>query len=201
MGSAQSDTAAFCGIGEVEVSNESIVVSSYPFEPSGLFPEKTIRPSDIVEIYVSTNPLSVLLHQRQELIFVPITMKDSLRSFAESNGVRINVRNQNWKEISRPFVDSSYTADDDRCSYEKLLKCGIDIVEVKDLRKEIGSAIKAYKTALGLSHDYPVGLSEVLQAMHAKLRREEFRVFYWKCMEVEMRKNEGPRGTKKIQSE
>ncbi|CAM9788743.1 unnamed protein product [Ectocarpus fasciculatus] len=191
MGLTSSVERSFCGIGEAEIAPDAIHISSYPFEPSIIYPCRKIRPSDIAEIHLSTTPPTLLLAQRKELIFVSAELKNSLRSFAEAHGVTVTVRKENWELITEPYLDKSFSDDDNMRVTAALHESGVDFMETKKLRAAINAAMKSYNITSGLWDNCSLGLSDVLQAMCGELRKDDFRCFYWTAMEVELRTRTG----------
>jgi hypothetical protein len=96
----------FCGIGESEIAPSFINLSNYPFEPSSVFPSKTINPCDIKEINIPLFGMPTLvLKERKEIVFITSEQKDELRKFSENNKIQMQPRNYKWNLITDPFLD------------------------------------------------------------------------------------------------
>lgn len=182
----------FCGLGDAQVTPSSIRISSYPFEPSSVFPSKTLRPEEVCQADLSGAPPSLTLTHRNEIIFISALERDALQVFAETNNIPVSPTRHNWELITVPYLDRIVDEQENEFTIRTLEeKGGVSELETLQLRGEIGAAMKKYNIDSGLWDDFSLSLSDVLQAMRAVLSPEEYHEFYWNAMEVETRRGAG----------
>ncbi|MFN8674323.1 MAG: hypothetical protein U0457_19845 [Candidatus Sericytochromatia bacterium] len=172
-------------IGKFEIKEKEIIVKDYLFEPSKVYPNKIILFSEIEEIYLDTFPIT--LKYKNDLIFISKEKQKEMEIFVENNHIKKATRKINWDFITEPFLDTSFTKEEELRTLKILAENGISENEVKILRKEISKPMYKYNFATMLWEWVSLSLLDVLCAMKAKYKKEAFETFYWKALEIEQR--------------
>ncbi len=174
-----------CGIGETEILETEIRISNYPFEPSAVYPEKTIKANDINEISWDSYP--PLLRLENEVIFISRGFSENLKQFVDRNNISSFEATRNWNWLLEPYVDTEYTEETDNRLIELLNKNGITKSEIEQLRNEVKEQMLKYNFDTMLWDWVSLGLSDVLGAMKVKYNKEQFSDFYKRAMEIQLR--------------
>ena len=172
-------------IGESEIREQSIKVWGYPFEPAIVYPEKEIFYHQIEEIHVKQYPPTLKIGK--ELIFVSKSLENQLIAFTGRNQINLSERAANWELITEPFLDTTFTEEQTEATARMLERNGFSRGEITGLREEIGRQMYKYNFDTLLWEWGVLGLMDVLSAMKPKLKKEVFRNFYWRAMEIEQR--------------
>lgn len=172
-------------MGNVEILENAIRITKYPFEPSTVYPEKLIRVEEIDEMHPDTFPPTIRL--KNELIFISGEKLDALKSFAAVHALKMTTRASNWGYITEPFLDSEFDEMQQKASMELLPKNGIAPEETAKLRAAIGDQMYKYNFDTMLWEWVNLGLYDVLLAMRPALDKNAFHTFYWQAMEIEQR--------------
>lgn len=173
------------GIGKASIQKEVIKFRGYPFEPACVYPEKEISFQKIDEIHLGAYPLSIKIGE--ELIFISRTLTEELEYFAKQHEIPLVRRASNWDWITEPFLDTTFTEQQQEATFRLLRNNGISEQEVHVLRAEIAEQMFKYNFDTLLWEWGGLGLSDVLAAMRPKLNTKAFHDFYWKAMEIEQR--------------
>lgn len=172
-------------IGEAVVLEKSIIINSYPFESSSIFPAKEIPASEIKEIHLDKYPPSIKLND--ELIFISREHLELLKNFAMSNNIPTPQRQSNWDFITESFLDMEFEEESKKRTIEYLLSNGFTKVEISNIRNEVRKQMMKYNFNTMLWEWRNLGLCDVLIAMKPSLSKEDFKDFYFRAMEIEMR--------------
>ena len=175
-----------CGIGESKISEKSIAIWNYPFEPSVVYPEKEIQFNEVVEIHLNTYPPTIKIGE--DLIFISKESEAQLKAFAHRNNIRIVERMSNWSWITEPFLDTEFDDEQKKRTIELLEGNGVSEKEAFKWRAEIEKQMYKYNFDTMLWEWEGFGLNDVLSAVRPTLAKEAFNDFYWRAMEIEQRK-------------
>jgi hypothetical protein len=175
----------FCGIGEATILEYKIMFEGYPFEPSTVYKNGSIKWEDVDEIHLGCFPPTLKIGP--ELVFIERGKLAELKVFAERHELKQAKRNSNWDWITEPFLDTEFSPEEQRKTIEFLSKNGITESETMRLREEISEQMVKYNFDTMLWEWCSLGLSDVLSAMRAKYDKSTFEKFYWRAMEIEMR--------------
>lgn len=170
----------FCGIGESEILENEIKITKYPFEPSIVYPEKTLPAKDIKAICYS---YPITLKIENEFIFISREQLEAIQIFVANNNISIIEQNWNWSWLLQPYLDTEYTAEDDEKITNLLIENGFSKQEISKIRNEIEQQMYKYNSILWEWID--LNLLDVLQAMRVKYNKEKFRDFYQRAMQIE----------------
>ncbi|MCP5050561.1 MAG: hypothetical protein GY940_25580 [bacterium] len=176
----------FIPAGKVEIKKDSIAISGYPFEPATVYPSAVIPAGGIDDISIVSVP--PMLRLNNELIFVTAELKEPLNEFAGRHHIPIVKRSWNWDSILEPFLDTEYDKKHQRQTLDRLNRVGLTDSEVEKLREEVGVQMYKYNFDTMLWEWQMLGLDDVLRAMRPRYNKEEFHTFYWKAMDIELRK-------------
>lgn len=173
------------GIGQSSIREDRIIIDHYPFKPSTAYLNKDIFPAEIESVCWESFPPMIRI--KDDLIFIDRENKDSLQAFAQAHQLPSFKPSHNWEFLLEPFLDTVYTEKTDLRLGAMLMKNGIDQSEIDHLRKEVGPAMHSYNFDSMLWEWVSLGLPDVLFAMKAKLSKQDFEIFYWKAMHIELR--------------
>jgi len=175
-----------CGIGNSEISKDTIFIKNYPFEPSLAFPKKEFKHNEIESICIDVSPH--YFRVGNELVFVTTENKTELSEFANRNKIKIFKQTWNWDRILEPFLDTEFDEKDKIKTIELLNENGISKIETEKIRAEVEKQMYKYNFDTMLWDWCSLGLSDVLSAMRVKYNKNEFIEFYNRAMEIELRK-------------
>ena len=175
-----------CGIGNAIIEENLIQIENYPFEPSIAYPNKRLTKNNIEAICTTSYP--PLIKVENEVIFISREKHIELEEFIKRNGIKTFKETRNWNWILEPYVDTEYTDETDKRLRKLLLDNGIDEIELKKIRDEVGIQMYKYNFDTMLWDWGGLGLSDVLCAMRVKYVKDEFRDFFNRAMEIELRR-------------
>ncbi|MFD2034452.1 hypothetical protein ACFSKL_06600 [Belliella marina] len=175
-----------CGIGKSNITDRQIQFSDYPFEPSYVYPNKTIQANEIDSMSVDFGICKI--HIADDIVFVSAVKKEELKEFAKNNKIELTETSWNWDWILEPYLDTEFTKESEKRVLEKLIENGFEKKEVDKIRVEVGKQMYKYNFDTMLWDWCSLGLSDVLSAMRAKYNESEFREFYKRAIEIDKRK-------------
>ncbi|WP_299211076.1 hypothetical protein [uncultured Aquimarina sp.] len=179
----------FCGVGDSEIHENTILISNYPFEPSIAYPEKLITVTEIDAICVDFGTLKIKI--KDDIVFLSAEKKDELKMFAERNKIPLSAYSWNWDWILEPYLDTEFTEENNKQVTARLLENGFNKIEIDTIRNEVGKQMYIYNFDTMLWDWCSLSLFDVLSAMRAKYTKEEFREFYKRAIEIEKREKQG----------
>ena len=186
-----------CGIGKTEIREDTILKSEYPFEPSVVYPEKSISADEIDSICLG--PCLCELHLLGDVVFVSSERKEELREFAVKHNIGLVKKSRIWELILEPYLDEwlGLSSKTDKELSEELSEKGFDGTEVSQIRSEIQGQVYKYNwgefmvpDSYGLADTTNLDLADVLSAMRAKYDQDTFRDFYQRAIEIDRREKE-----------
>lgn len=93
----------------------------------------------------------------------------------------------NWDWILEPYLDTEFIVENEKRVEQRLLENGIEKREVDEIRTEVGKQMYKYNFDTMLWDWTSLGLVDVLSAMRAKYKKEKFRDFYKRALEIDER--------------
>ncbi len=174
-----------CGIGESKILKEQILIKNYPFEPSSVYPEKTLSAHDITAICYEAYPPQVRI--KGEVIFISRENYEALREFAKLHKLKTYKATRNWDWLLEPYLDTEYTRETEERITALLMENGISKKEIIKIRNEVQKQMLKYNFDTLLWDWTNLGLHDVLSAMRAKYNKAKFEDFYQRAMEIELR--------------
>jgi len=175
----------FCGIGKAEISASTITFTNYPFEPSLVYPNKSIKAEHITAICLEAYPPLVRINE--EVVFISKEQAADLKTFLEDNSIPTFKPSRNWDWLLEPFVDTAHTKEEEQRIIDLLVKNGVTESEINNIRKEVEKQMLKYNFDTMLWDWAGLGLLDVLSAMRVKYGKEQFADFYQRAMEIELR--------------
>ena len=175
----------FTPAGSSLIESDRIEITNYPFEPATVYPSATVMPGDIDDISIDSFP--PMLRLKNELIFISAQLKEKLKAFAETNNIPIVKRTWNWDSILEPFLDTDYDDAHKRRTLDNLNRAGISNEQVAAIREEVREQMFRYNFDTMLWEWQAFGMDDVLRAMRPKYNKEQFKDFYWRAMEIELK--------------
>lgn len=174
-----------CSLGKSEIRDQEIIIKNYPFEPSVVYKEKSIKATEIEAVCLDfTSPK---LYLAEDVVFIAAEQKDNLKAFVDKNNIILVPYNWNWDWILEPFLDTKFSEENKKHTIELLIKNGIAENEIKSLRKEVESQMLAYNFKTMLWEWVSLNLFDVLSAMRAKYNKTGFEDFYRRAVDIEKR--------------
>ena len=175
-----------CGIGKSKIENERIIIEKYPFLPSFVNKKNRIEKTEIEAICYSSFPPK--LKVENEIIFIETKKQDELKQFSERNNINLFETNGNWDMLLEPYLDTEYTEEDNDRIYKRLNENGLSNHEIEKIRIEVEEQMLKFNFDTMLWEWVNLGLLDVLLAMRVKYNQSEFEEFYFRAMEIELRK-------------
>lgn len=169
-------------LGEVTIGEDFLKIENYPFEPSAVYNQPTIRVEDIDDIDIQSYPPNIRI--KNELIYIPADKKNALKLFAHKHHIPTVERPRIWEWILEPFLDTEYTTQTDQQISGLLEEFGLTPEKVKTIRAEVETQMLKYNFDTMLWEWVILNDSDVLKAMRTKYSIEEFRHFYRKVMDI-----------------
>lgn len=178
----------------IKFEGHHLVFVDYPFSAATVYPNGAIHHRDIEEVMLNSFP--PVVHTVQgEILFVGAPYKEELRHFAESHGIKTGNRMDVWGLILEVFLDTELDEATSEGIFGLLEQNGLSRSEVEEIRKSITDVMIAYNFGSMLWEWVHLGLDDLLRAYSGimtgskyKLDEAAFRDFYWKAMEIGMRK-------------
>ncbi|RAU83013.1 hypothetical protein [Pontibacter arcticus] len=180
-----------CGVGKSSINISTIHITEYPFKPSIAYPEKLIAVDLIDAVCLDSYP--PFLKIGNEAIFISRERFPELEDFVERNQISTFQQTNNWAWILEPYLDTEYTDETHKNLIGLLSKNGITEVEINTIRAEVKDQMYKYNFDTMLWEWGGLGLSDVLAAMKVKYNEEQFKDFYERAMEIELRENKSTR--------
>ena len=174
-----------CGIGKSRIGHDSVTIENYPFEPSSVFPGRTVPAAEIVSVQLDATP--PVFQVGGEMIFISAGYKLELEQFALRNGIPVTRQTLNWDNLLDPFLDTEFSQDYILRTSRMLEKNGFEPAEIEAIRNEVSEQMYKYNFDTMLWEWVSLGLADVLSAMRVKYDRDRFRDFYRRAMEIEIR--------------
>ncbi|WP_417608240.1 hypothetical protein [Owenweeksia hongkongensis] len=174
-----------CGIGTSEILKSEIRIIDYPFKPSKVYPNRLIQASEIDAISFDSYP--PLLKIQNEVVFISRENSNSLKLFMKRNGINSFEPSRTWSWILEPYLDTEYTVENHKRIIKLLSTKKIHEVELSKIRSEIKNQMFKYNFDTMLWEWGGLDLSDVLAAMRVKYNDEDFRDFYKRAMEIQLR--------------
>lgn len=175
-----------CGIGASKITENSIEITDYPFEPSIAYPNKTIKASEIDFISIDVGLCKIYV--ADDIIFVSAEKQEELKEFVENNNIKLIEHSWNWDWILEPYLDTPFTKEVAQQVLQKLIANGISKQEVDQIRTEVGEQMYKYNFDTMLQDWCSLGITDVLSAMRVKYGKNEFRDFYKRAIEIYKRR-------------
>ncbi|WP_405207675.1 hypothetical protein [Aquimarina sp. LLG6339-5] len=177
----------FCGIGNSEIQENAIWFYKYPFEPSIIYPEKLVHANEIESICVEFGAIKIFL--KNDIIFISAEKKEVLKAFAERNAIPLSPYSWNWDWILEPYLDTELTKENGELLTTRLQEKNFNKTEITEIRNEVGKSMYSYNFDTLLWEWNSLSLLDVLSAMRGTYnKKEDFRFFYKKAIEIEKRK-------------
>jgi predicted metal-dependent HD superfamily phosphohydrolase len=165
----------------ITADGDTLRFEQYAFEPASIYPNGVIEANQIHEVNLDLMQLRL---NSGEVLFVTHPNKAALLTFVNSNDLKVERRISVWGALLDPFLDTW----EDQATIDRQLawfaELGLDREAVNGWRREVAVAMYAYNFGTMLWGWGALGFCDVLIAQRARLRRAEFKDFYWRAMKV-----------------
>ncbi|WP_051336017.1 hypothetical protein [Aquimarina latercula] len=175
----------FCGIGNSEIQENAIWFYEYPFEPSIIYPERLVHASEIESIGIEFGAIKIFL--KDDIVFISAEKKETLKAFAERNAIPLSPYSWNWDWILEPYLDTELTKENGELLITRLQENNFNETEIIKIRNEVEKSMYIYNFDTLLWEWNSLSLLDVLSAMRATYKKEDFRAFYKRALEIEKR--------------
>ena len=175
-----------CGIGKSKIETKKIIIEKYPFLPSFANKKNQILSTEIDGICFKSFPPKLKI--KNELIFIETKKQHELQKFAERNNIEVFETNGNWEMLLEPFLDTENSEEVNNRIYKRLNENGLNNSEIEKIRAEVEEQMLKFNFDTMLWEWVNLGLLDVLSAMRVKYNPSEFEEFYFRAMEIELRK-------------
>ncbi|AXT58527.1 hypothetical protein J8L88_22355 [Aquimarina sp. MMG015] len=175
----------FCGIGNSEIQENAIWFYKYPFEPSIIYPERLVHASEIESIGMEFGAIKIFL--KDDIVFISAEKKETLKAFAERNAIPLSPYSWNWDWILEPYLDTELTKEHGELLITRLQENNFNETEIIKIRNEVEKSMYIYNFDTLLWEWNSLSLLDVLSAMRATYKKEDFRAFYKRALEIEKR--------------
>ena len=169
-----------------------IRLPDYPYPPASCVATGVVEWSRVTSIDSTALPPEV--RTEREILFVPAALRDSLIEASSRHGVADICYVDIWALLLEPFLDTSFTEDDEQRTQQRLLANGVPGEEVARVRSEVSECMRRYNLDSALWDWCHLGLKDVLDAHRGRLAGETCRLdeeafarFYWAAMELALR--------------
>jgi hypothetical protein len=170
---------------ECDVRDGEIVISSYPFVYSTVFPGNVRIPvTRVTAIFHSISDAAFVLDGK-EIIFLPKELKPSLEAFAELHHIPSPRIREVWSDLAEPYIDQPYTSEQKAKDFRSLAERGFEAKEVRALRRRIAGTMLA---ATFVTFEWVCYTTQdVLRAFAVRSPRKFTGELYWEVMEIALR--------------
>lgn len=110
--------------------------NGYYFVVSPVNNRKEIVREEISEVYLDTQPPSLLL-KSHEIIFLKKSLRPNLELFAHLNHIPMRNPIDIWEHINRPFLDNQFDKFEKENSIRQLSALGLTETEIARIRKRV----------------------------------------------------------------
>jgi len=170
---------------QCEVRDEEIVISSYPFAYSSVFPGNVRIPvTRLTAIFHSISDAAFVLDGK-EIIFLQKELKPALEAFAERHHIPSPPIQEVWSDLAEPYIDQPYTSEQEAKDFQSLAERGFEAKEVRTLRRRIANTMVA---ATFFTFEWVLYTTQDVLRAFALMSPKEFTdELYWEMMEVALR--------------
>jgi len=168
--------------GVLKIDSDFLQIKNYPFQPSIVFRQPRISKDIIVDIDPESHPPTIRI--KNELIFLTAEKREELNEFALRNNLVIVKRSNIWGWILEPFLDTSFTEEDDQRTAKLMGEYGLTKDYVRTIREEVKIQMLKYNFDTMLWEWGLLNALDVLKAMRTKYDKNEFEEFYHKVMRI-----------------
>ncbi len=168
--------------GQLTIGGDFIKIENYAFEPSIAYRQSIFKTDQIDDIDFIAYPPTFRVGD--ELIFLTAEKKVELEEFAKKNNIKTVERSWIWTWILEPFLDTEYTIETDERLTKLIVSYGLTTDQVKSLRAEVKTQMLKYNFDTMLWEWGGFDASDVLRAMRTKYKKDEYKDFYRRVMEI-----------------
>ncbi|WP_327364054.1 hypothetical protein [Streptomyces sp. NBC_01296] len=109
-----------------------------------------------------------------DTVFVPSLQRAELERFCATHEIRLTRRPDVWGSLLEPFLDTSFTAEQQAGTIERLARAGLAAAEVARIRGQVGPLMLAYNSVHWDWHH--LGLADLLDAACGSVVPEHLRI-------------------------
>lgn len=147
----------------------------YPYAPASVYPDGEILYTEIQEINSQAAPPEVWT-KGGDILFISAMHKEELKAKANEHDIPDVSRIDVWGLILDPFLDTTFTEEEQERTLKRLEEQGASREEVLRLREELNDVMIAYNFDSMLWDWVHLGLSDALDARMGKLSGKRFKI-------------------------
>jgi hypothetical protein len=175
---------------EVDFAEDRICFMRYEFAGASVHPAGILTAGQIRDADWTTTPPEIRTI-RGETLFVRRAQQAELEQFCRRNSIDKEYRSDTWADLLEPFLDTSFSPDDEQATDKRLHEAGLSQHEVDDIRRRLTPLMNAYNFDSMLWEWVQLGLFDLLNAATGPLVKPSIQAtlgdpsaFYTWAMEI-----------------
>jgi len=171
-----------CASFRVQFEADGLRFIDYRYPPAVCYPNGKITLTDIIDVSDDHPPR--LRVRPRDVLFVTRTQTEELRTFAKEHQIPIVDRYDPWSYVLEPFLDTSFTEEDERRTNQLLKYNGINETQLREWRDRFKSTMRSYNLDSGLWEWVNLGATDLLDAHLGLLASLRFKLSEAKFSEL-----------------
>lgn len=160
---------------EAIFTESGIRFENYPYPPASVYPDGEVLYAEIQEINSQSAPPEIWTKEG-DILFISAMQREELKAKAREQNIPDICRADVWDMILDPFLDTTFTKEEEERTIKRLEEQGVSRKEVMRLREELKDVMIAYNFDSMLWDWVHLGLSDALDALMGKLSGKRFRL-------------------------
>ncbi len=159
----------------------SLEIIQYEFQSSTVRDKPLINISQINEVNLNTNPISIVINHN-EIIFIEDKYNKDFLELVKRNNLKVENRFDVWAAINEIFLETEFTPKHHERSFRTLQENGLQQQEVIDIREKIKDLMTGW-LSITWSFNY-LGQYDLLLNKKQSYLLLFPREFYWWTMDI-----------------
>lgn len=159
----------------------SLEILQYEFQSSTIRDKPLINVTQISEVNLNTNPISIVINHN-EIIFIEDKYNKDFLDFVKRNDLKVDNRFDIWSAINEVFLDTEFTPQHHERTLQNLKENGIQKEKVIEIREKIKDLMTDWRS-ISWSFNY-LGQYDLLLNKKQSFLLLFPRDFYWWTMDT-----------------
>lgn len=159
----------------------SLEILQYEFQSSTIRDKPLINVTQINEVNLNTNPISIVINHN-EIIFIENKYHKDFLDFVKKNDLKIENRFDVWAGINEVFLETELTPQHYEKTFQNLKENGIEKEKVIEIREKIKDLMVGWRS-ISWSFNY-LGQYDLLLNKKQSFLLLFPRDFYWWTMDI-----------------
>lgn len=159
----------------------SLEILQYEFQSSTIRDKPLINVTQISEVNLNTNPISIVINHN-EIIFIEDKYNKDFLDFVKRNDLKVENRFDIWSAINEVFLDTEFTPQHYERTLKSLKENGIQKEKVIEIREKIKDLMTGWRS-ISWSFNY-LGQYDLLLNKKQSFLLLFPRDFYWWTMDT-----------------